>query len=340
MVSTSAKTEIAPQHEDELDAATAHRQHALDIARAFNQSQLEKLQTELTQGKRLLEAKEMLTRRGEFTGFRNSLSVTLAEARKYMQLASTFGDWAIERLMAIASATNIYTLCQNKYASILEDLRSASGVTREFVQRLLKEVRGKAAAERKKSKEKADAPKNDGDVLRQHVDGDSGTSYYTLSEANLSEKVGSALAKQLKERSLGQILAQALEPSPDRQEVERLQRQIVDAVSEMRGVQIEMQRQLIERDRRIEELEVMLNFDAAASSNKPESGVQVNQGEASRWHTSAVSQLIWAKREQLIVDFVEHSCGGIFTVWLPSVNEPETITATGLASFLQAIDDF
>lgn len=344
MLSAKPCVAIAPQQKDELDPSfdfihAAHRDFATEMVREVNRSQVEKLQCELNQGRQLLEAKERMTRRGEFSGFKNSLNLTTTDVRKCMSFAATFGDWAIEKIVVIASATNIFSLCQKKYAEVVEHLHSASVVTREFVQRLLKEFRGKAAAERKKSKEKANVPKNDGDVLQQHIDGDSGT-YYTLSEANLSEKVGSALAEQLKERSLGQILAQALEPSPDRQEVERLQRQIVDAVSEMRGVQIEMRRQLIQRDHRIEELEALLSKVATASSDKPESAMEVNQKEASHQRSSAVSQLIWAKQEQLIVEFLEHSCGDIFTVWLPGISEPEMVTATGLASFLQTIDNF
>lgn len=128
------------------------RAYALDTARAFNQSQIERLQIELAQGRRLLEAKKSLTRKGEFTGFRNSLSATPSEARKYMSLVSTFGGWAIEKLLAIASATNIYALCQKKYVEVVEQLRCAEFVNKEYVQRLVKEVRAKTTTKKKKAR--------------------------------------------------------------------------------------------------------------------------------------------------------------------------------------------
>lgn len=288
MMTQSRVGVIAPQLEDEIDPSivefhenleqiqfavtpdptfdfihVAHREYALDAARAFNQSQLEKLQLELAQGQRLLEAKKALTRRGEFTTWRNSLFVTLSEARKYMSLVSTFGGWAIEKLMAIASATNIYALCQTKYVEVVEQLRCAEFVTKEYVQCLVKEVRAKTTKTKKKAPSVETEDNNS--VLEQHIDLSCGGFYYTLKSVNLSEDVGSKLKVELETKSIGQVLAQAVTPSTADLEVKRVRQELKEAVDEMRDVQIHLQQEIIqsyeqlkEKDVRIENLEAEL----------------------------------------------------------------------------------
>lgn len=241
----------------------AHREHALDDARVFNASQTEKLSIELVQGQRLLDAKKALTRKGEFTGFRNSLLVTLSEARRYMALAITFGGWALEKLIAIASATNIYALTQKKYTELVEQLRSTEVVTKEYIQRLLKEFRARSSAQKKKtSKGESEAT---GGVLEQHVD-PSGGFYYSLKNVNLSEDIGSKLQVELETKSIGQVLAAAITPSEADLEVKRVRQELRDAVDEMRDVQIRLARenfqkdeQLKKKDERIKNLETELS---------------------------------------------------------------------------------
>jgi hypothetical protein len=52
----------------------------------------------------------------------------------------------------------------------------------------------------------------------------------------------------------------------------------------------------------------------------------------------SVAQLSKAKKNRLIAKFVEHSVGNIFSIWrLPDTTEPEILTASGVAKFLQQI---
>lgn len=90
----------------------AKRSFAQKTADEINQAARIELEKQLEQGRNLLEAKKVLTRRKEYSNFRDSLNLTPAEAKKRSKLAEIFGDWDIHRLLGIAKATSLFTLCQ------------------------------------------------------------------------------------------------------------------------------------------------------------------------------------------------------------------------------------
>lgn len=167
----------------------------------------QKWQETLNIGRKLLEAKQVLTRRKEYSRFRESLSLTAADARKFVKLVEVFGDWEIERLLVISGVTSLFALCQAKYASVVSRLREVPEITKELVKRLIEEARTVQAL----PVPKAQAQDYDDAVLEKHVDRETGNLYYTLKQVNLSDRVGSALAAKLETHTIGQVLATLVE---------------------------------------------------------------------------------------------------------------------------------
>ncbi len=119
----------------------AHQEFAIVTAREFNQSQVERIQDEMRQGRQILEAKERLTRRKEFSQWKQSLSATAADIRKKVKLVLTFGDFPIEKIVVIASAVNIYTLTAPKFAQLVEKLRELPVLAADRIKQMVKESR-------------------------------------------------------------------------------------------------------------------------------------------------------------------------------------------------------
>ncbi len=131
------------------DQLSWERQLANDINIATHT----KLEQELYLGSKLMEAKAKLTRRGEFSRFREKLLLSLAEGRKIMRVFKRFEGWSIDKLVIVSSAVNLYTLCQSKFAQVVQQLWEATEITKEFVKNLVKEVRDAARVERKKKQQ-------------------------------------------------------------------------------------------------------------------------------------------------------------------------------------------
>lgn len=118
-----------------------HQEFAIATAREFNSSQVERIQNEMRQGRQILEAKERLTRRKEFSQWKQSLSATAADIRKKVKLVLTFSDFPIEKIVAIASAVNIYTLCAPRFALVVEKLRELPVLAADRIKQMVKESR-------------------------------------------------------------------------------------------------------------------------------------------------------------------------------------------------------
>lgn len=225
----------------------AHREFAVVTARQLNQNQVKRLQIELDLGRQLLEAKERLTKRGEFSKFKSALSMTLADARKYIRLATVFGEWQIERIMEIASATNIYSLCQPRFAAVVEKLKEVPTIAADFVKQLVKEARPP-----RKPKQQQQS------TVEWQQDVSGGGRHLNI---NLYDD---PLSVEIKRRSQEQqvtpqhVIADAFRKS---KLVEQAQQELKEAVDEMRLVHIEMQRQIIQKDERIKDLESKLSID-------------------------------------------------------------------------------
>lgn len=118
----------------------AHRSFAENTARDFNQSQVERIEDELRQGRQILEAKERLTRRKEFTQWKQSLSATAAEIRKRVKLVQFFGNFPVDKIVAIVSSVNIYTLCVPKFAALIDKFRELPVLAADTIKQMVKEA--------------------------------------------------------------------------------------------------------------------------------------------------------------------------------------------------------
>lgn len=230
----------------------------------------QKLENTLDIGRKLLEAKQVLTRRKEYSRFRESLELSAADARNCIKLFEMFGDWEISRLLTLSSATNLFALCQAKYAEVVSQLREVPQITKEFVKQRMKEARAVHAP--KKTKTQAQDCGNP--VLSKHVDEETGNFYYTLKEVNLSYATGSALADRLETQTIGQVLAEAVEVRDDyvTNQLQELQAVVAD-VQRLSVENRELKFQLEERDGRIAQLESqLLSFVPQKKNNDEKTG--------------------------------------------------------------------
>lgn len=216
-------------------------------------------------------------KRAEYNIFLAQLGWLPTLANKYIKLAKTFSGMTVERLLKVEVGT-LFQLCAKTYAGVVEKLQEVGEITQELVVRLMKEARETAAFERKKKAEPV-ASFGEG-ALHQHADA-SGNTYFSIKDVNLGEENGKALATILEEQKLtiGQFIAQALEPQVPAVDLELLRRElkqemqqeIQSAVSEMRSRHIEMERTIqsqlsliAERDATIAELNHRLAAPAVA----------------------------------------------------------------------------
>jgi hypothetical protein len=253
-----SRVRVQPQNSDTSYASFDYiqvefRAFAQKTASEIEQASRIELEQQLKQGRKLLEAKEVLTRRKEYARFREALNLTPAEGRKRMKLAEIFGDWDIERLLQISGCASLFALCQSKYASVVESLSSVPEIAKELVKRLMKEARTVHTEQKPKPQEQhqhSDA------VLEKHVDEETGNFYYTLKEVNLSDRVGSALAAKLETQTIGQVLAKASVVGDDyvTNQLQELESVVAD-VRRLSAENRELKFQIEKRDIRIAELE-------------------------------------------------------------------------------------
>lgn len=134
---------------------SCHREFAYDTARDFNQSQVERIEDELRQGRQVLEVEARLTHRKEFRLWLQSLNATAAEIRKRVKLVQFFGDFPLSKIVAIASAVNIYALCASKFAALVEKFRELPVLATDIIRQMVKEARPP-----RKPKQQREAPIN------------------------------------------------------------------------------------------------------------------------------------------------------------------------------------
>lgn len=234
----------------------AFQDFAQKTADEINQAARIELEQQLKLGRKLLEAKKVLTRQKEYSRFIEVLNLTAAEARKRLKLAEIFGNWDIQRLLEISGATSLFVLCQSKYAEVVEQLRELPEITKDLVKRLVKEAQIAYA----KQKPKAQQQQESDAVLEKHVDEETGTFYYTLKQVNLSYATGSALAALLETHTIGQVIAKAVEVRDDYvlSQQQELQSVVAD-VQRLTAENRQLKFQLEEWDCLIAELEVQCN---------------------------------------------------------------------------------
>lgn len=235
------------------------RSIADQLAGDINNAARISLVQELECGQKLVEAKKTLTRRGEFAGFRAKLLVSLAQARKAMRVFDRFGNWSIEKLLTVNSVVNIYTLCQSKFDEVVQKMVEATELTKTMVQRMVKEVRDKVSAERKS--------KRIDPVSGWRQDPSEGGRYYQL-PAMYNEQAAIKVEQLAQERNVMPLkiveeaiacfeTTESVNEQLNEQRIE-FQSQLQSAVSQMRDMHLDMQRQILQRDTRIADLEAKL----------------------------------------------------------------------------------
>ena len=155
----------------------------------------------LRQAKLLSKLKERLNRKEWVIWLKEVLGWFGKEVAPYLQIAKVFGkfDPAVFRELEPFTLLKIRT---KRYAPLVERLREELVVTSKLIQNLICEVIPTP------SKRKKAAPNYDEAVLKQRLNGEDGTFYFTL-HANLGDKQGSWLEEKLENRTLGQVLEHA-----------------------------------------------------------------------------------------------------------------------------------
>ncbi len=207
-----------------------------------------KLEQELRLGQKLVEVKQKLTRRGEFSQFQQNLLINLADGRKAMRVFKRFEGWSVDNLLTISSAVNLYTLCQSKFDRVVEQLKAAANLTKEFVKNLVKEVRDAARAERRE-KQQTEL----GSGWRRDPNG--GGRHYQLPPLYNEEAAmkAEALATERGVRVIA-VVEEAIVAYTEQTTITELkqhhQEEMQAAVTEMRDEHIRMQREIIELKQR------------------------------------------------------------------------------------------
>ena len=159
----------------------------------------------LRQANLLSKLKERLNRKEWGVWQKEVLGWFGKEIAPYLQIAKTFSkfDPTVFRKVEPFTLLKIRT---KRYAPLVERLREELVVTSELIQNLISEVIPTP------SKRKKAAPNYDEAVLKQRLNGEDGTFYFTL-HANLGDQPGEWLQSKLEDRTLGQVLehAKALE---------------------------------------------------------------------------------------------------------------------------------
>ena len=155
----------------------------------------------LRQANLLSKLKERLNRKEWGIWQKEVLGWFGKEVAPYLQIAKTFSKFnpAVFRKVEPFTLLKIRT---KRYAPLVERLREELVVTSELIQNLISEVIPTP------SKRKKAAPNYDEAVLKQRLNSEDGTFYFTL-HANLGDKQGSWLESKLENCTVGQVLEQA-----------------------------------------------------------------------------------------------------------------------------------
>ena len=251
---------IAPDHSFDY-IHEAHQEFAQDTSREFNQVRLESILSELAQGERILESKARLTRRKEFSQWKQTLNATASDIRKWVKLVLTFGDFPIEKISAIASSVNIYSLCVPKFEGLVEKFRELPVLASDCIKQMVKEARPPRKTKQQQPEAEATTEwRRDNSGGGRHL-------AINLYDDELATKIThDALLRQI---TAVQVIKQAFRNS---ELVEEAQQDLTDAVNEIRGKHLEMQRQILDRDARIAALEAQLaELQQATLVAEPES---------------------------------------------------------------------
>lgn len=265
------------------------REEAAQLTAGIGQAARTTIESAIEVGRKLIQAKEKFTRPKEFSRFRSEQDVSPTDARKSMQLFERFGSgWDIEKLVLIHSVTSIFSLCHSKFDEVVEELKQAATLTREYVQRLVKEVRERDKVERK-------TLQLEDPVTGWQQDPSGGTRRYSI---NLyDEETGVAVERLAQEKNClpHRVIAEAIaafEQTPPIAEETLARKQLmveleaerksrVEAQSELRGAVEEMRSRHIEMEKRLisQEQEIKLRDARIAELSKQLADMGVTQSQ-------------------------------------------------------------
>lgn len=216
-----------------------HREFAQNTARSFNSRRLERIQGELMDGQQILKAKEILTRPKEFYLWKQSLQATSAEIRKCEKLALTFEGFSVEKIVAIASVTNIYLLCATKFVGLVEKLRELPVLAADGLKQMIKEARPPRKPKQPQQPESSVEWQRDDSGGGRHL-------AVNLYNDELATKIIHSAEEQ--QVTAMQVIAQAF-----------LKSELVEQAQSECKMHIEMQREIIQQQHeRIEELQAQI----------------------------------------------------------------------------------
>lgn len=219
---------------------------ALDVRRLSAQT----VEQALQMGRWLWRMQRDLKRK-EYSVFLSLLGWASRKARKFINLAKTFDEFEPSRLFGV-ELTTLLSLTLGRYSSVVAQLQEVENISQELVERLIKE---------KRPPRKPNGAPMPG--WKQNESG-GGRHYVALydEETSLSIQRQAASEGILAQRVIAEAVAlrEHRQAQPSVSEIKKqYQEELKAAVDEMRNCQIEMQRQIIERDRRIAELEAQLD---------------------------------------------------------------------------------
>ncbi len=180
---------------------SGYRDDAAQVASQLREIAVTSAEGILRQAKLLLKMKERLNRKEWGVWLREVLGWFGNEATPYLQIAKVFREFDPAVFRKLEPFT-ILKLRTKRYAPLVARLREELAITSDLIQNFIKEVIPK------QSRRKRAAPNYDEAVLKQRLNAEDGTFYFSLN-VNLGDKQGSWLEQRLENCTVGQVLEQA-----------------------------------------------------------------------------------------------------------------------------------
>lgn len=261
---------IAPQLPSPTqDALSSIRIGLRDVANetARNIQQLSQATVEqaLEIGQRLWQMQRDLKRK-EYGAVLGILGWASAKARKYINLAKTFADFSPAQLMRV-ELTTLLSLCQARYSSVVAQLREVKDITQQLVEHLIKENRIVRSPKQDPitgwKRNRAGGGRRYEVILHDEVTGLS-IEQQAEAEGVLPQRViAEAVAARYEQKSNGSVQVSEYRAA----QLEELP-VVVEHARNLDAENRRLMYQLLERDRRIAELESKLRENAVASSEE------------------------------------------------------------------------
>jgi len=176
-------------------------EHAAQVAQQLKEVVVTSAEGILRQARLLLEMKLSLNRKEWGIWLREVLGWFGNEVTPYLQIAKVFKDFEPAVFSTLEPFT-ILKLRTKRYAPVVARLREELAITSNLIQNFIQEVIPKQSSRKKAAPNYGEA------VLKQRVNTEDGTSYFTLN-ANLGNNPGFWLERKLENCTVGQVLEQA-----------------------------------------------------------------------------------------------------------------------------------